>query len=80
MKKLKRYLRYLIIYSPDILFLTGAAILFYNIFTPVNLEELVDMHFVSPHKTEYKTLGVMLIIIAVDVIVRRYLGNKKTKN
>ncbi len=75
---MKKILKYLITYLPDIFLLIGAGFLSYNIFIPTNKTELLILKKYFEYNREYKTLGIILIILATDIIIRRFLNNNKT--
>jgi len=60
-------------YFPDILFLTGTWILSYNLLRPAGFVPVVFDY------TQYKVLGIMLIALAIDIAIRRYLSKRNSE-
>lgn len=66
MKKIIKYL-------PDIIILIGAWILSYNIFRPT----AGPYGFSLNNYAGYKSFGILLIIIGLCMMFRRYIENRK---
>lgn len=64
-------------YLPDILFLSGIWIASYN-FLRQPVERGLALPDLTPtdYFTEYKVLGIMLVALALNVVVRQYFANK----
>ena len=68
-------------YLPDIITIIGIFLLSYNLLRPETISgglHLPSLSSVDYH-TEYKVLGIVLIVIGVDVAIRRYLNFKDNK-
>jgi len=60
-------------YLPDIIIITGVYILSYNIFRP----ETSPLNFdLTNYHTEGKVQGILLIVIGLDIVIRRYFKIK----
>lgn len=67
-------------YVPDLFIIIGIGILSYNILRgPAKKGGLPSLTSVDYH-TEYKVLGILLIVIGVDILIRKYLKDKKEEN
>jgi len=77
-EKIKRAIKCLNEYLPDILFLIGIWVASYNLLRQSvwkrGIETLSSTH--TAYFTEYKVLGIMLIAIAFDIAIRRYIIKK----
>ena len=79
-EKIKKIIKYLKKYSLDILFLTGVWITSYNLLRPSReLGLTLPSLTVTEYFTGYKVLGIMLIAIAIDIAIRRYLAKRNSK-
>ncbi len=63
-------------YLPDIIIAIGVWVLSYNLLRPVTGG--LTLNFVNRH-TEYKMLGIVLITIGIDIIIRKYFNSKIDK-
>ena len=63
-------------YLPDIIIVIGVLVLSYNLLRPVT--DGLTLTFVNRH-TEYKMLGIVLITIGIDIIIRKYFNSKIDK-
>ena len=63
-------------YLPDIIIVIGVWVLSYNLLRPVT--DGLTLTFVNRH-TEYKMLGIVLITIGIDIIIRKYFNSKIDK-
>jgi len=61
-------------YLPDILFLLGTWIISYNFLRPQKSLLEIDL---TRYYTGYKVLGIMLIAIAIDIAIRKYISRKQ---
>jgi hypothetical protein len=67
MKKITKFL-------PDIFIIMGIVILSYNLFRPKN--DPFGITFGTDYAV-YKTFGILLISIGVDIVIRKFITNKK---
>ena len=74
-------------YLPDAIIIIGTWILSYNLFRPPKtitkglvLERPSLAYTYTDCHTEWKTLGVVLIVIGIDIAIRYYIVHKKTIN
>ncbi len=66
-------------YLPDIIIITGVWILSYNLLRPERkIGGLPSLVFIN-HNTGYKVLGIVLITIGIDIIIRKYFYLKNNK-
>lgn len=66
-------------YLPDALFLIGVGIASYYLLCPPiekNLLPKLPSLSHTEYFTEYKVLGIMLIALAIDIVIRRFFANK----
>ena len=64
-------------YIPDIIVLVGIWIFFYAIFFPITGGGLPSIRLGYDYSNHFKFIGVILITIGVDMIIRKYLSSKK---
>lgn len=69
-------MKFLLKYLPDAIFLIGVWITSYNILRPPIEMGSISISFTDYH-TEWKVLGIILIVISINITVRRYFANKK---
>ena len=70
MENVKKFIKN---YLPDIFVILGIWILSYNILRPPT--NALSISFTDYH-TEWKVFGIVLITIAVDIAIRRYIKHK----
>ena len=63
-------------YFPDLIVIIGVWLLSYGLFSPAESIFSVDLDFTNHHINE-KIIGVVLIVIGIDIFIRKYLINKK---
>jgi len=79
-EKIKKIIKCLNEYIPDILFLIGVWVASYNLLRPpvvsggLSLPSFTYTH--TEYFTEYKVVGIMLVVIALDIAIRRYFAKK----
>lgn len=68
-------------YLPDIIIIIGAWILSYNLFRPSEKKGGlgISMPFstYTDYHTEWKVLGIIILVIGIDIAIRRYIAYKK---
>ena len=66
-------------YLPDIIIMAGIWVLSYNLLRPTTKTGgLPSLVFVNQH-TGYKVLGIILIAIGIDIVIRKYFNSKGEK-
>ncbi len=71
----KKYMKKIINYFPDIIIIIGITILSYNLLRPTTKRLSLSYHY-----AEYKTFGIILIVIGIDIAIRRYFNFKNPKS
>jgi len=63
-------------YLPDTLIIIGIVVLSYNsLRLPKTIDNLIERRY-SDYHTGYKVVGIMLIVIGIDILIRRYFFNR----
>jgi hypothetical protein len=66
-------------YLPDMIIITGIWILSYNLLRPeTKTGGLPSLDFIN-HHTGYKVLGIILIAIGIDIVIRKYFNSRSDK-
>lgn len=81
-EKIKKIIKILKKYLPDILFLVGVWITSYSSLKPpvyVGGISIPDMVGYTEHATWYQVLGIMLIALALDIAIRRYSAKRNSE-
>lgn len=66
-------------YLPDIIIITGIWVLSYNLLRPeIRTGGLPSLVFIN-HHTGYKVLGIVLIAIGIDIVIRKYFNSRGDK-
>ena len=65
-------------YLPDVILISGILILSYNLLRPETI--IGGLSPLTNHHTGYKVLGIVLITVGIDIVIRKYLNSKLNKN
>ena len=68
-------------YLPDVLVIVGIYFLSYNFFRPSSFVEAIEDHYGGlQHFAIEKSLSITIIVIGLDIAIRRYRNSKNNKN
>jgi hypothetical protein len=64
-------------YLPDILIVLGLWIFSFNILRPKSQSLLPSLGKISHDYTNLKVFGILLVVVGIDILIRRYLKVRK---
>jgi len=79
---IKKILKFIKKYLPDMLMMFGIGVLSYNVLRPPTAPKMLlpKLARMSDYHTRWKVAGIILIAIGIDIAIRRYIVYKKRLN